>query len=227
MTPDKRRTHLKTAEQHAEALFREIEKRNLIRPHVSEKLINTDVYNLAFELFGIKKYWHKRIVRAGPNTLFPYRENPPDRIVREDDILFLDFGPIFEEWEADFGRTYVLGTDELKWRLKADVERLWKLGKDFFDSCNGVVAKELFNHVYTAAADAGYSWGSVHCGHLIGQFPHENIPREQFSGFIHAENDTILRSLDDRGCERHWILEVHITIPEKEIGAFHEQLLSV
>ena len=31
-------------------------------------------------------YWHKRIVRSGPNTLLPYRENPPDRAIGTDDI---------------------------------------------------------------------------------------------------------------------------------------------
>ena len=54
--------------------------------------------------FGVSRHWHKRIVRAGPNTLEPYKQNPPDREITADDIVFLDFGPIFEEWEADFGR---------------------------------------------------------------------------------------------------------------------------
>ena len=35
-------------------------------------------------------------------------------IIADDDILFLDFGPIFEEWEADFGRTFVLGDDAVR-----------------------------------------------------------------------------------------------------------------
>jgi Xaa-Pro dipeptidase len=26
-----------------------------------------------------------------------------------DDIVFADFGPVFEGWEADFGRTWVIG----------------------------------------------------------------------------------------------------------------------
>ena len=39
-------------------------------------------------------------------------------MINENDILFLDFGPIFEDWEADYGRTYVLGKDPLKLKLK-------------------------------------------------------------------------------------------------------------
>ena len=75
---------------------------------MTEKELNEEVYALAEQMFGIRTYWHKRIVRSGPNTLYPYADNPPDRIITEDDIVFLDFGPVFERWEADFGRTYVL-----------------------------------------------------------------------------------------------------------------------
>jgi Xaa-Pro aminopeptidase len=61
-------------------------------------------------------------VRAGRNTLAPYDENPPDLIVQNDDIVFLDLGHVFEEWEADFGRTYVVGDDPLKHKLCRDIE---------------------------------------------------------------------------------------------------------
>ena len=84
------------AEKKAAELFNEIEIRELIRPGRTEKEINKSIYDLAFEMFKIKKYWHKRIVRSGPNTLYPYDENPKNLIVEKDDIVFLDFGPIFE-----------------------------------------------------------------------------------------------------------------------------------
>jgi Xaa-Pro dipeptidase len=32
-------------------------------------------------------------------------------VIGDDDIVFCDFGPVSEEWEADFGRTFVLGSD--------------------------------------------------------------------------------------------------------------------
>ena len=46
--------------------MREVEASNAIR-------------DLAAEMFGVSRHWHKRIVRAGPNTLQPYAQNPPDR----------------------------------------------------------------------------------------------------------------------------------------------------
>ena len=57
---------LRDAETKAAHLFAETQARDLIRPGVSEKALNTQIYELAFELYGIRKYWHKRIVRAGP-----------------------------------------------------------------------------------------------------------------------------------------------------------------
>ena len=56
-------------------------------------------------MFGVRKFWHKRIVRSGVNTLEPYRSNPEELTLRADDIVFFDFGPIFSDWEADVGRT--------------------------------------------------------------------------------------------------------------------------
>ena len=104
-TEEQRSLELLESQTHAEALFREVEARGLIRPGITESGLNAEIYALAQELYGIKTYWHKRIVRAGKNTLLPYAENPPDHTIGEDDILFLDLGPVFEQWEADFGRT--------------------------------------------------------------------------------------------------------------------------
>src|SRR5450432_3918116 len=119
------------AENIAQQLFNAIEERQLIKQGKSENELNEEVFKLAEELFGIQKFWHKRIVRSGVNTLVPYDENPPDLIIQEDDILFLDFGPILEEWEADFGRTYVLGNDPLKHKLKNDIELAWHEAKNW------------------------------------------------------------------------------------------------
>jgi len=69
-----RHARLRDAETKAGNLFAEAERRNLIRSGITEKTLNKELYKLAFEMCGIEKYWHKRIVRAGPNTVHPYRE---------------------------------------------------------------------------------------------------------------------------------------------------------
>ena len=68
---------LLAAQSKAQILFKEIERRGLIQVGITERELSDKVYDLAQELFGIRKYWHKRVVRAGVNTLCPYRENPP------------------------------------------------------------------------------------------------------------------------------------------------------
>ena len=62
---------LRAAQQKAETLFSEVETRGLVRPGIRESELNQEVYDLAREMLGISTYWHKRIVRAGRNTLLP------------------------------------------------------------------------------------------------------------------------------------------------------------
>jgi Xaa-Pro aminopeptidase len=89
--------NLQEAEAKGKKLFQAIEERGLITVGKSEKQLNNEVYELAVELFSIRKYWHKRIVRAGKNTLCPYRDNPPDLLLQPEDIVFFDLGPVFED----------------------------------------------------------------------------------------------------------------------------------
>ena len=105
-----RAEYLQDAQNKAIGLFDEISK-TLIRPGVSETTISKEIHELRTKRHAVRTHWHKRVVRSGPNTLQPYNESPPDRTIEEDDILFVDLGPVFEAWEADFGRTFVLGDD--------------------------------------------------------------------------------------------------------------------
>ena len=215
------------AEKKAAKLFQEIEARGLLLVGKTEKEINTAIFNLAFELFGIEKYWHKRIVRAWRNTLKPYDENPENLSLQPEDILFIDFGPIFEEWEADFGRTYVLGNDPLKTKLAHDIERAWWDGKAYFDTQKNITGAQLYEYCHTLANNYGWEFGGDIAGHLIGHFPHERLEKEDKTNYIHPENTTDMRALDQKGEERNWILEIHFVDRKKEIGGFFEQLMTL
>ncbi len=217
-------THLQKAEEKAAALFDEIVKREIIVAGSTEKKINNEVFQLADELYGIKKYWHKRIVRAGANTLHPYDENPPNFTIQEDDIVFLDFGPILEEWEADYGRTYVLGNDEAKLKIAADSERLWHKAKDHLVANPSLTGAQLYRYCVQLAHEAGWEYGGPIAGHLIGHFPHEQLDSEIKTNYIHPENHDPMDQLDQAGHKRHWIIEIHLVDREKQIGAFFEQL---
>jgi Xaa-Pro aminopeptidase len=100
---------LSKAQETAEALFAAVVDSGLIKPGILESELSDGIHALAKSRFGLRRHWHKRIVRSGPNAMPTYYADPPDRRLTEDDILYLDFGPVFEEWEADFGRSYVVG----------------------------------------------------------------------------------------------------------------------
>ncbi len=215
------------AQLKAQALFAEVETQNLIRPGMTETAINESIYDLAQRMYGIKRYWHKRIVRAGRNTLAPYDENPPDLTVTEDDIVFLDLGPVFEEWETDFGRTYVVGSDPLKQKLCRDIGEAFAEGKKYFHEHREIKASELYAYAQSLAKQRGWEYGGPIAGHLIGVFPHEKIAGDKVTLYVHPENHAKMRTLDASARKRHWILEIHFVDRERQIGGFYEELLTI
>ena len=220
------REKLQWAENIANRLFKAVEDRGLICAGKTENQLNREVFLLAAELFGIEKHWHKRIVRSGPNTLFPYNENPPDLNILEDDILFFDFGPIIEEWEADLGRTYVIGNDSIKHKLKVDVEKAWYETKEWFNQQSTITGAELYKYAVEKANGYGWTFGGEIAGHLIGKFPHEKLDPGNYQLYVHPDNHHDMFLPDADGNKREWILEIHFVDREKQIGGFFEQLLT-
>lgn len=220
-------TELRSAQQKAEQLFHQVEARGFIRSGITESQLNQEIYDLAQAMFGISKYWHKRIIRAGANTLVPYAENPPDHIIQEDDILFLDLGPVFEEYEADFGRTFVIGSDPAKLKMRDDVAKAFADGKEYFKNQPEITASQLYAYAVLLAEKYGWEFGGPIAGHLIGQFPHERIAEDKVTLYVHPKSNLRMRSKDEQGHLRHWILEIHFIDRERQIGGFFEELLTV
>lgn len=215
------------AEDKAGQLFDEIERRAMIRPGLGEKELSDQIHDLAGEMFGVTRHWHRRIVRAGENTLQPFQERPPDRMIADDDIVFLDLGPIFEEWEADFGRTFVLGDDPHKIALRDALPRVWQAGRDHFASNPEITGAELFDYVVGVARAEGFEWGSHIAGHLIGEFPHKKIAGRGVQWYVMPGSNKPMRRTDPRGCICHWILEIHLVDRPRGFGGFYEQLLDL
>ncbi|HMU98123.1 MAG TPA: M24 family metallopeptidase [Chitinophagales bacterium] len=213
-------SNLIQAEQVAIELFREIELRNLIISGKDEAILNEEIYQLAKLNFGIEKHWHKRIVRCGQNTLVPYKENPPNLKIQDNDIIFLDFGPIIDNWEADLGRTFVVGNNPKHLKIKNEIEQAWLETKDWVLQQKELKASKLYLFVQEKAKEFGWEFGGSIAGHIIGMFPHEKLDPENFKFYIHPENH-----LDIFQLNKHWILEMHFIDKEQQFGAFYEQLM--
>jgi Xaa-Pro aminopeptidase len=218
---------LAAAQRKAENLFAEVVATDLIRPGLLESELSTLIHELANSRFGVRRHWHKRVVRCGENTVLSYYDDPPDRRIGADDIVYLDFGPLFGEWEADFGRTYVLGKDPRKHQLVRDIAAAFRKGKHLYISEPDLTAGALYDYVSDLARAAGWEFGNSTAGHLIGHFPHEkNVgPTGPFS--IRHDNSIKLRERDAAGASRHWILEIHFVDRTRMFGGFFEELLTI
>ncbi|KAJ5693385.1 hypothetical protein N7462_002808 [Penicillium macrosclerotiorum] len=203
-TESERAAYLRDAEEKAAQLFIEIE-RDLVRPGISEKTLNSEIYHLGFDRYGIKTHWHKR----------------------EDDILVVDLGPVFEAWEADFGRTYVLGGDPHKKRLRDALQPIWDIVKAQFDANPNMSGEELYDIACGEAQKNGFDFGADIAGHLVGSFPHERIPKDRTTLYITKGNTESMNQTGKDGFKRHWILEIHLRDTARGFGGFTEQLLTV
>jgi Xaa-Pro dipeptidase len=215
------------AQRKAEDLFAAVIELGVIAPGKLESEVSADIYALAHSRFGVRRHWHKRIARAGPNTVLTYHDDPKDRRIEDDDIVYLDFGPVFEEFEADFGRTYALGADPAKHKLVADIQTAFHRGKAYFQEHPDLTCGELYDYVVGLAGAAGWEFGNKTAGHLVGHFPHETAPREPKPLSIRHGNELRLRARDASGGQRHWILEIHFIDRARQIGGFFEELLTV
>lgn len=218
---------LLAAQRKAEALFTDIVNRGLIAPGKLESDLTAEIYDLAKSDFNAKRHWHKRIVRSGPNTLLSYHDGDSDRCIGDDDVVYLDFGPVFEEWEADFGRTYVVGEDPAKHRLVGNLEEAFARGKRYFQQSPNLTAGQLYDYVAALALNYGWEFGARTAGHLIGRFPHERRPADPEHFSVRHGNACALREPDEAGRPRHWILEIHFIDRSRKFGGFYEELLTV
>jgi len=131
-----------------------------------------------------------------------------------------------EDWEADFGRTYVIGKDPLKLKLKNDIEQAWQEGKEWFHLQTHLTRAECYSYAVGLAQKYNWEFVGEIAGHLIGIFPHERLNPNDFDLYMHPENHNNMFAPDKDGNKRDWILEIHFVDREKKIGGFFEQLLS-
>jgi Xaa-Pro aminopeptidase len=215
------------AEQKAKELFNLVEQRGLIIAGKTESQLCNEIVQIAKDEFGVEYHWGKKIVRTGINTLQPYIGEAPDLIIKDDDILFFDFHPIFDGWEADLGRTYVLGNNALKQKIKQDVETAWHEANAWYFKQTKLTGAAFFKYACELAKQYGYEFGNDISGHIIGKYPHEQPDDPNDYCFdVHPNNLTDILQLDKDGNPRHWMLELHFVDKKNNIGAFFEQLLN-
>lgn len=220
-----RRAALEAAEAYALDLFTAIERDQLIQPGRLESDVEDDIRELAAREFGVEKHWHRRIVRSGPNSITTAGDHPPVRTIENDDIVYLDLGPVFGGWEADIGKSYALGDHPRKQALVAELPRQFKKLQQHFRAHRNITGAALYDFAVRSAEEAGWKFGGVIAGHIISEFAHAQIPGAKDLTRIFPGNPAPMSDPDGNGNPRHWIGEIHLLELDGSFGGFYERLL--
>lgn len=185
-----------------------------IKPGTSEKEGKKIVAEVQKEL-GSPKSWHPPQIRFGENTILPFNGVGAENVVlQEDDIFFLDLGPVFEDHEGDVGRSFSLGKNPDYERCCKDAEEIWHKVADRWSSTQAT-GPELYEYAAKLALERGWVLSLQKAnGHRVADFPHAARARgsvEKFPG---------------HPAPQRWILEIQIRHPSMKFGAFYEDILN-
>src|SRR5262249_41121183 len=111
--------------------------------------------------------------------------------------------------------------------LRDDLAAVFDAGRATFEADATISGEELYDAVVALAGARGWEYGNWHCGHLVGEFPHEDLEGDRLASRIARGNHQPLPPHEPSGRLGHWILEVHLVDRRREIGGFYEQLLTL
>lgn len=172
-----------------------------------KKIIEAEFRNI-----GVNKFWHPTKIRIGSDTTKNFRElSNPQLKTKINEICFLDLGPIIDDHEADFGRTFLVGSDKENELIRAS-QQVFQETSEIWRS-KGVTGTELFSFASTAAAERGYKLNPLMAGHRLGDFPHKLFSSDK------------LFELGRTPTENLWVLEIHLIDEKSNTGAFFEDIL--
>ncbi len=174
-----------------------------------------DILQKSQEKLGSTKSWHPPQIRLGENTLLPFgQKGLEDLRLGENDIYFLDIGPIFDGHEGDIGRTMVVGHDPEMQKCSFDVAMIWRDVRDHW-SKNNVTGAALYKFASECSAKLGWLLTLDQAnGHRIADFPHA------------VRNRGSIESFESCPAADRWILEIQIRHTQRPFGAFYEDLLT-
>lgn len=162
---------------------------------------------------GSKKFWHKCHIRFGASTVRSFDDEYTDEILKENDIFYIDIGPIWNGIEGDAGATFVRGDNPKLLKCKHDVELIFKNTADAWRSKH-LKGPELYRFAEQEAQRLGWILAPSYVrGHRLGEFPHSFYTK------------STIESNDFTPAPARWVLEIQICDAEQQIGAFYEDIL--
>ena len=187
--------------------------KNMIHPGMTEK----EAMKKANEYFadhGVRKFWHKTHIRFGESTVLsfndPYSENS---YLKENDIFYIDVGPIWDGIEGDCGKTFVIGERNDFTKITSDIKNLFDDTNQYWTKTRAT-GKQLCEYTKIQVEKMGYLLQPSYVkGHRLSEFSHSKYTNLK------------LFELDFNPSAERWILELQICHPSMKFGAFYEDLL--
>lgn len=157
--------------------------------------------------------WHDVYVRFGSNTMKTFgAASDPGIVLGENDIMFIDIGPVFEKWEGDGGDSFVFGSDPEMEKCAEDARRLFHIVRKKWET-EGLSGKELYEFASDEAKAMGWELNLDLSGHRLSDFPHAVIYDGPMADVGFCPSPLL------------WVLEIHIRHPTNQYGAFFEDML--
>ena len=146
----------------------------------------------------LRKGWHKILVGSGHNTTKNFDDpSTPGVVLSDDDIFFLDIGPIYKGWEGDAGDTFVVGDDPEMIKAAEDVKSIWTATRHrWLEDC--LTGMALYQFAEETAQQLGWRLNLELTGHRLSEFPHD------------AHYDGAPDRVDFRPSDLRWMLEIQI-----------------
>ncbi len=162
---------------------------------------------------GMERIWHPLHVRFGANTMKTFKERSEhDLVLGEDDIYFIDIGPVFKGHEGDVGATFTTGPDPDKRLCAEAVKTLFNAVRNVWRTA-GLAGPALYDYAATQAARMGWVLNLDIKGHRVSDFPHAIYKAGALGAFEGRPDPGI------------WVLEIQIAHPSGAYGAFYEDVL--
>jgi len=183
-----------------------------VRPGMAEEQAK-EIARTTLSDLGMRRGWHHIIVRCGSNTTKDFMErSEPGVVLQENDIFFVDIGPVYGDFEGDAGDTFVFGEDPLHARAKHDVRQIWESVRTKWLTERST-GSELYDFAIATTEGLGWKLNMDLSGHRLSDYPHA------------AHYDGPLAEVDFPPAPNLWVLEIAIAHPDMGFGAFYEDLL--
>ena len=184
-----------------------------IEPGMTEKIAQSLIKD-TFKQAGAVNFWHPSKFRFASYTEKIFSEiSDPEIICKAGDLCFVDVGPIINQHEADYGRSFIIGDGDpgkvalvnASESIFLDTAKFWKSQKR--------TGLEIYDFASEQADKLGYTLNAKMAGHRLGDFPHKVYSSKK------------LNKLEKVPVENLWVLEIHLIDEKNHQGAFFEDIL--